>query len=459
MRNSFDYYKQVEKPNMYLCNPNQKPIGAVNAENRHLTLRFNDLSELTFTVPKIKGTERVYSRIETRRLIFVEQIGWFQITNVTDNVDGNYESKDVTCESHQAQLKTRGFASEERVYMFYNPNDPLDTLYDSSNVGAIPSIIGQLYQQIGLKVNLSIGDVEVDHDYVDWTVIYIDEALKFKSKNYGDLYVADDAADNICRTFSEETTFGYDFIVNKVEQAFEVVFEFDFLYHTISITLSGAGAKEVGTEFTPSYSTSFNKGSYSYEPKDTGVSVTKYEITDTDGNTASTASGSFTKFTVDDDTNYSITAKITYSDGAIAKTNLENDSNPVVRIAAGSLTKTSAVVTGYRPMFTYVGTDVTTLDGAWVRSKGSNKGNSVAPGDLSIAEGTKRVMFAVPKAKNKTLKSVIDVDGMGLDVKDNFTHMELEVAGANGHTAAVYDVWYVDNANGLSKTTYKVTLG
>lgn len=235
MRNSFDYYKQVEKPNMYLCNPNQKPIGAVNAENRHLTLRFNDLSELTFTVPKIKGTERVYSRIETRRLIFVEQIGWFQITNVTDNVDGNYESKDVTCESHQTQLKTRGFISEERVYMFYNPNDPLDTLYDSSNVGAIPSIIGQLYQQIGLKVNLFIGDVEVDHDYVDWTVIYIDEALKFKSKNYGDLYVADDTADNVCRTFSEETTFGYDFIVNKVEQAFEVVFEFDFLYHTIKV--------------------------------------------------------------------------------------------------------------------------------------------------------------------------------------------------------------------------------
>lgn len=235
MRNSFDYYKQVEKPNMYLCNPNQKPIGAVNAENRHLTLRFNDLSELTFTVPKIKGTERIYNRIETRRLIFVEQIGWFQITNVTDNVEGNYESKDVTCESHQTQLKTRGFISEERVYMFYNPNDPLDTLYDSSNVGAIPSIIGQLYQQIGLKVNLSIGDIEVDHDYIDWTIIYIDEALKFKSKSYGDLYVADDTADNICRTFSEETTFGYDFIVNKVEQAFEVVFEFDFLYHTIKV--------------------------------------------------------------------------------------------------------------------------------------------------------------------------------------------------------------------------------
>lgn len=235
MRNSFDYYKQVEKPNMYLCNPNQELIGAVNAENRHLTLRFNDLSELTFTVPKIKGTERVYDRIETRRLIFVEKIGWFQITNVTDNVEGNYESKDVTCESHQTQLKTRGFISEERVYMFYNPNDPYDSRYDSADVGAIPSIVGQLHQQLGLKINLAIGDVQPEHDYKDWTLIYIEDELKFRSKSDGEMYVEADNSDNICRTFSDETTYGYDFIVNKVEQAFEVVFEFDFLYHTIKV--------------------------------------------------------------------------------------------------------------------------------------------------------------------------------------------------------------------------------
>ena len=110
-------------------------------------------------------------------------------------------------------------------------------------------------------------------------------------------------------------------------------------------------------------------------------------------------------------------------------------------------------------MFTYVGTDITDLNGAWVRAKGVNKGNSVAPGTLTVAEGTKRVMFAVPVLKKLTLKSVIDVDGMGLDVKDNFKHVVLSVEGANKYAGVDYDVWYVDNANGLAATKYTVTLG
>lgn len=226
-----------------------------------------------------------------------------------------------------------------------------------------------------------------------------------------------------------------------------------------SITLSGAGAKEVGSAFTPTYTTSFNKGKYTYEPADTGVTVTGYEVTDTNGAEAATASGSFVQFTVGDDTKYNITAKITYSDGAVALTNLGNPSNPIVQIKGSTITKTSGSVTGYRAMFVYVGTNVETLNGAWVRTNGTNKGNSTAPGTLTISEGTKRVMIAVPASKNLSLKSVIDVDGMGLDVKDNFTHLTLPVAGANGYTAADYDVWYVDNVNGLAATKYTVTLG
>ena len=110
-------------------------------------------------------------------------------------------------------------------------------------------------------------------------------------------------------------------------------------------------------------------------------------------------------------------------------------------------------------MFTYVGTDISAVDGVWVRSKAANKGNTITPGTLTIAEGTKRVLFAIPKSKNKTLKSVIDVDGMGLDVKDNFIHSVQTVAGANGYQGAEYDVWYVDNANGLAATKYTITLG
>lgn len=236
MISSFDYYKRVESPVMYLCNPDKKFICALQAENRHLILRFNDLSELTFSVSKALCGDSAYALIESKRLIFIEKTGWFQIENVTETVEGDACMKEVTAQSRQYCLKNKGFVTEERIYMFYNPNDPLDEKYDSSNPAAIPSVVGQLYQQTGIKVELSPNDVEPVADKIDWTITYIDPILKFKAKSYGTMYEPADDAENICRSFkADEKLNGYDFIINQVEQAFEAIFEFDFLYHTIKV--------------------------------------------------------------------------------------------------------------------------------------------------------------------------------------------------------------------------------
>lgn len=236
MISSFDYYKKIENPNMYLCNPDKRPICALNAEDRHLVLRFNDLSDLTFTVPKIKGNEDNYALVESKRLIYVEKIGWFQIETANETIAGNVCKKEVTARSHQYTLKNRGFITEERVYMFYNPNDPYDNNYDSNNVAAMPSVIGQLYQQAGIQIALQATDLEQNEDKGEWTVVYIDPILKFRAASYGAMYVSANGYDNVCRSFdANENLNGYDFIINEVEKAFEVIFEFDFLYHTIKV--------------------------------------------------------------------------------------------------------------------------------------------------------------------------------------------------------------------------------
>lgn len=236
MKSSFDYYKRIESPEMYLCNPDQRFLCALNGEDRILTLRFNDLSELTFTVPKIEGTESSYNLVETKRLVFVDKIGWFQITTVTETIEGDKCSKSVTAKSHQTVFSDRGFVTEERVYMFYNPNDPLDEKYDSNNKAAIPSVCGQLYKQLGIRIALNKSDIEPSYDRKDWTLIYIDPILHFHSRSYSGMYEPDESFDNICRSFEANSeTNGYDFMVNQVEEAFEVIFEFDFLYHTIKV--------------------------------------------------------------------------------------------------------------------------------------------------------------------------------------------------------------------------------
>lgn len=233
---SFNYFKQIESPNMYLCNPDLRPICTLNGRDRHVIIRFNDLSELTFIVDKTKDiSEKDFNRIQTKRLIYLEDIGWFQITQAQEITEGDACYKNVTAQSHQIAFQDRGFISEDRAYMFYNPNDPTDRLYESTNAAAMPSVVGQLVQQCGLKLadNLFV-EYEPARDYEQWTLIYVPDVLKFKAKNYSQMYVSDDES-NVVRHFSDNTSFGYTFMINDVQTAFDIIFDFDFLHHTIKV--------------------------------------------------------------------------------------------------------------------------------------------------------------------------------------------------------------------------------
>lgn len=237
----------------------------------------------------------------------------------------------------------------------------------------------------------------------------------------------------------------------------------------ISCTASNMSPVEVGTEVTPGWSASLSSGSYTYGPA-TGITAKTWSVKDSSGNTSSAASGSFPSFVVDDTTDYSYTVSVTHDKGAIAYDNLGDDSNPVVRIAANSASNASKTgLKGFRKWFMYVGNNTDAIDGAWIRSKCTSKGNAKDASNqnnVAIAAGTKRVVIAIPQAVTgakytygKQLTSVIDVDGMGLDVIGNFTKSEVMVEGANGATAVKYNVWVCENANGLAATKYNLIIG
>lgn len=224
---------------------------------------------------------------------------------------------------------------------------------------------------------------------------------------------------------------------------------------SVSLTATN-GAKEVGTEITPTWNASLSAGEYTYGPA-TGIVAKTWSVSDTDGHSATTASGSFSKFTVGDNTNYRITVTATYDAGAIANDNLGNESNPPVRIEAGSKSANSSYITGYRAWFMYVGTSEAVIDSSFIRST-TNKGSAPATQNgVSIPAGTKRIMVAIPKGK-ASLTSVIDVDGMSLDVIGNFTQSTVNVEGLNGYTSTAYDVWVCENSNGLAATKYNLII-
>lgn len=221
---------------------------------------------------------------------------------------------------------------------------------------------------------------------------------------------------------------------------------------SVSIALTGAGAKEVGTEFTPSFKATFNQGKYEYGPSDTGVTAT-YRVTDTAENTpVLEASGTFTKFTVGDSTNYKVSVVATHTAGVIPVNNL-GEAAANLAIKSGSKSANSNAVTGYRNSFWGSTTFKTgTPNSAIIRGLSGKKNGTISAGntgDADEAVGALRVIIAVPSPR--TITSIKDVNGLNAEAFSAFTHTTVEVEGANGYTAKTYNVYYKDNAGANDK--------
>lgn len=228
---------------------------------------------------------------------------------------------------------------------------------------------------------------------------------------------------------------------------------------SVQITFDQAKAYEVGSVVSPAYSAKLSAGSYSYGPA-TGVKATAWEVTDTEGNSADTASGTFPDLTVEDETSYKITAKASYEAGAIPLTNTGNEYADG-QIKAGSKSATSGAVTGYRNSFygTLESKDEITSD--IIRGLAGKSEAALFNGssfDVEIPVGALRVVVAYP-ATLRDISSIKDVNGMSAEISSSFTPQTVQVEGANGFTAIDYKVYTLDFANANdTANTFTVTI-
>ena len=228
---------------------------------------------------------------------------------------------------------------------------------------------------------------------------------------------------------------------------------------SVTVSLAGAGAKEVGTKVTPSYTATFNAGKYEFGPA-TGCSVTSWSVTDTNNaEPLNTATGSFAEITVADDTNYKVNATVNYSEGAIPVTNVGNE-YASGKIIAGSKSATSSAITGYRNSFYGTLTEKGELTSDIIRSLGkSNKAlTNGSTFGITIPVGAMRVVFAYP-ATLRDVTSVKDVNGLNAEISGAFTKSTLSVEGLNNFQGINYKVYVTDFAEAVATAnTYKVTI-
>lgn len=229
---------------------------------------------------------------------------------------------------------------------------------------------------------------------------------------------------------------------------------------SVSVACSQMGNYEVGTTVTPQYSVTLNPGNYQYGPA-TGITATSYAVTDTKSGSKNTASGSFDPFTVADGENYSISATVAYGDGAIPKTNLNND-YAAGQIKAGSKSGTKGTITGHRKTFYGTTTDKgAATTSAIIRGLSGKSNAALSNGskfNVSVPVGALRVIIAYP-ATLRDVSSIADVNGMNAEIKSSFVKSTVEVEGANAYQAIEYKVFTLDFANANdTANTYAVTI-
>ena len=234
------------------------------------------------------------------------------------------------------------------------------------------------------------------------------------------------------------------------------------LYTDGSTKKVAAGEVEVGTTINPYFVASLSAGAYTYGPA-TGITATSYSVTSTgrktvDGATAdtvedsaTTASGAFDSFVVDDDTNYKVSVSIPHNAGVAAHDNLGDPANPEVKIAAGTKTANSGAVTGYRAWFCGYKNgdnalaDATAITGAQVRALG-NAANGSWKSSMDVTQ-MKQMFFAAPAGKG--YKPVIK-DSKTTAPQTVKGPITVSVEGKDGFDAIDYDVWYVANTAAAS---------
>jgi len=192
----FDSFGNFEIPQITLCNPDGRALGILsNLSDRKLNIRFNDLSDLSFTIRR--GTEDcrcpVYEQVEPFRYLLLEDIGYFIITDVSESEEGGEAYKTVEASSCEYELNHIQLDYYEGTYGFYSsaPQEKTDSLM-TLIMEKLPSW------------RLDTGSIPSD------------VAARF-------------------RTFDTTDQTVYSFFMTEMEEAYECLFEFDIMERVIRV--------------------------------------------------------------------------------------------------------------------------------------------------------------------------------------------------------------------------------
>lgn len=195
MNFSFNSYDQINTPRVFLSYPNKKLICCLNAKKVDTPLKISGFSSATFKIYKYKNTEenKGYDNISVGKYIFVDNIGWFRITDMKETNDSINPYREITCYDLSIELTQTLLTSFGSMGTEDDEQGGLDryALYDYAD---------QSHSIAHIFMNTNPG----------WTFKYIDPEI---SANH--------------RSFNNDSVTSYEFLTTDVSEAFGCAFIFD----------------------------------------------------------------------------------------------------------------------------------------------------------------------------------------------------------------------------------------
>lgn len=216
---------RFEAPIFTLCQPGStyvdgkltKAVGAlIDHEAEEIVFNFNALSELNMRVnmtlrddpEENEHARRLFKLIMNRRLIYVENIGYFVITHVSDGYDNNVNYKDVTAKSVDVEL-------EQKMIPYI-----ADGTYRFSTdvIGGNKGILETIIETLPL-----------------WTIGHVDSSIAAKWRTFNDI----------------ETTLNCrGFLIDNIQEAYECIIVFDIIHRIINVYARDTYIKETDIHIT-----------------------------------------------------------------------------------------------------------------------------------------------------------------------------------------------------------------
>ena len=182
MQFSFDRFNRYEIPALMLANPNYEQLSMIrHGTNLKGSIRFNAISEMSFSIDTTPETAHYYDKLTKKRLIHMKGFGWWVITSASERDDGTTPGKTVSCASYEAVLTGRPVNIDAGTYKFYDTVAPEKTL-----LGRIASSL------------------------LSWRIGYVSTSLT-----------------NKYRTFEMPDMSVYAFLTGEASEAYECIFVFD----------------------------------------------------------------------------------------------------------------------------------------------------------------------------------------------------------------------------------------